>query len=397
MNELVSVIIPVFNIKNYIEKCIESVVQQNYRNIEIIIVDDGSTDGSGESCRQFADKDSRIKYIYQENQGSVGARKAGLIQARGKYIVFVDGDDYAEINYIEKLYKVMIENAVEVVHSNYMVDGKNQKHIKQVHLYREKDLDLECRVNLLRDNVFEWNSEKEIIECNLYGCIYKKDVIYDCFMELPDSQQYGEDLLCLCNLIMKSKSMMFIPDAYYHYVIREESLNHPKDFMKALSSKVALYKELKGILGEYDHSSVLLEKCQVFLGRKILLDFGLISSEEIQIKEKYLCGFTDLLMGKKIVLYGAGVVGQNIYEQLTNFESIKIVEWVDSDYKNACSIYRNIASPELINTLEYDYIIVAVKRKKMAEEIIDYLSQMNIDRKLILWRPYCQSTSLSMC
>lgn len=109
MSELISIIIPVFNVRDYIGKCIESIIQQSYNNIEIIVINDGSTDGSGETCRQFADKDSRIVYVYQENQGLVGARKTGLLLAKGKYIVFADGDDYAEKDYVEKLYELMIK------------------------------------------------------------------------------------------------------------------------------------------------------------------------------------------------------------------------------------------------------------------------------------------------
>ena len=151
--------------------------------------------------------------------------------AKGKYIVFADGDDYAEKDYVEKLYELMIKNDVDFVHSNYMINGINQTFTKQTHLYKEDDLNEEFRTELLRDHVFEWDTEKDTIEFNLYGCIYKKNVICDCYMELPDYQQYGEDLLCLCNLIMKCQSMMFVSDAYYHYVIREKSLTHPKDLI----------------------------------------------------------------------------------------------------------------------------------------------------------------------
>ncbi len=396
MSDLVSILIPVYNIKDYIGKCVESIIQQNYTNIEIIVVDDGSTDGSGEICRQFASQDSRIIYVYQENKGSVGARKTGLVHAKGKYIVFVDGDDYAERDYVEKLYELINENDVDFVHSNYMINGRNQKFIKQVHLYKEGDLNPDLRIELLRDYVFGWDAEKEIMDCNLYGCIYKTDVIYDCFMELPDSQQYGEDLICLCHLIMKCRSMMLIPDAYYHYVIREKSLNHPRKFLTALSDKVSLYEEIERTLRKYKIYSVLSDKCEIFFARRIFGDFSLLSSKEFQVKEKYVCEFIDLLLDRRIVLYGAGIVGQNIYEQLTNYESIEIVGWMDRNYRNIHSPYMDISDPALISALEFDCVIVAVQKGNLAREIIDYLSQMGIDRKLILWQPYSKSMSLSM-
>lgn len=396
MRELVSVLIPVFNIEAYIGKCIESVIQQTYTDIEIIIVDDGSVDESGIICKQFAEKDSRIIYVYQENKGSVGARKTGLIYAKGKYIVFVDGDDYVERDYVERLYEFIFKEDVDFVYSNYMVNGKKHRFIKRVHLYRKRDLNFDFRIRMLRNYIFEWDAEKEVVDCNLYGCIYKKNVIYDCFMKLPDSQQYGEDILCFCNLFMECESMMFIPNAYYHYVIREGSLDHQQDFMVALSNKISLYENVEKVLKGYKIFSELSDKLQMFFIHKIFWDFRLISSKEIQINKKYSCEFTELLIGKKVVLYGAGVVGQSIYKQLSNFEGIEIAAWVDHNYRNIHSPYRHISDPELIHTLDFDYVVIAVEKKNIAEEIADYLFQKNIEKKSILWQSYPKRVSLSM-
>lgn len=388
MGELISIIIPVFNIEGYIRKCIESIMQQSYSDIEIIIVDDGSTDKSGEICRKYADMDSRIVYLYQENQGSVGARKTGLVNAKGKYIVFADGDDYAEADYVEKLYELMIENDVDFVYSNYMVNGKEQRYVKQVQLYREQDLNMECRIDLLCNHLFEWDVEKEVIDCNLYGCIYKKSIIYDCYMELPNHQQYGEDLLCFCNLLMKCKSLMLVPIALYHYLIREKSLDHPENYMHSIANKTSLYIEVEKLLKQYNLFSTLVEKCQIFFINKILNDFRLAKSDKILTKEMYECVFTDLLMGKKIILYGAGVVGRSVYEQLTNYKSIEIIGWVDVNYRNIQSGYRQIVSPHCIKELQFDYVVVAVKTKLIADEIIEKLVQSGINRECILWQPY---------
>ena len=377
MNELVSVIVPVFNVRDYVGKCIESILRQNYTNIEIIIVDDGSTDGSEKICKQFADKDSRIIYLYQANQGLVGARKTGLIHAKGKYIVFVDGDDYVESDYVEKLYGLMIENDVDIVHSNYMVNGENQKHTKQVHLYQEKDLDLEFRAALLRNHVFEWEAEKEIFECNIYGCIYKKNVIYECYMDLPDSQQYGEDLLCLCNLIMKCQSMMFIPDAFYHYVKREGSLCHPGDFMVALSNEVSLYEEVERTLRKYKIVSALSDKCRMFFIRRIFEYSKLIG---IIIKLENTCAH------HKIYLYGAGMYGRTLFAfmQEQNIGHIEKFIVSEPDAKKIVFGAGVITLEEYVSQRthngepeEEDVIIVAVS-EKYSTEIVRQLE----DRRL---------------
>ena len=103
MNELISVIIPVYNVEQYVESCLNSVIDQSYTNLEIILVDDGSTDRSGEICGQYALKDSRIKVIHEENAGLGEARNRGLRIASGDYICFVDSDDWIEEDYCKEL------------------------------------------------------------------------------------------------------------------------------------------------------------------------------------------------------------------------------------------------------------------------------------------------------
>ena len=104
---LISVVIPVYNIEEYLERCVNSICAQTYRNLEILLVDDGSTDGSGALCDALAEKDKRIKVFHKANGGSSSARNVGIAQARGKYIGFVDSDDYISENMYELLYEAI--------------------------------------------------------------------------------------------------------------------------------------------------------------------------------------------------------------------------------------------------------------------------------------------------
>ena len=101
---LVSIIVPVYQVKNYVGECVESLLRQTYTNLEILLVDDGSTDGSGAICDEYARGDNRIRVIHQENQGLSSARNTGLDQAKGEYVAFVDSDDAVRLDYIETLY-----------------------------------------------------------------------------------------------------------------------------------------------------------------------------------------------------------------------------------------------------------------------------------------------------
>lgn len=119
MSTLVSIIIPVYNLENYIENCLNSVVNQTYRELEILCIDDGSTDKSAEKIKAFAERDSRVKYLYQENAGVSAARNKGLDEATGEYVMFVDGDDYIHFQTVEILLKEIAQSGYDMVCANY--------------------------------------------------------------------------------------------------------------------------------------------------------------------------------------------------------------------------------------------------------------------------------------
>ncbi len=106
MEELISIIVPVYNVEQYLEKCVKSIIRQTYKNIEIILIDDGATDSSGKICDKLKLKDNRIKVIHKENGGLSDARNAGLKVAKGEYIGFVDSDDYIKEDMFETLYNL---------------------------------------------------------------------------------------------------------------------------------------------------------------------------------------------------------------------------------------------------------------------------------------------------
>lgn len=114
MKDLVSVVIPIYNVEKYLRKCIETVIDQTYTNIEIILVNDGSTDNSLQICNQFKEKDKRIKVINKKNGGLSDARNVGIKNAQGKYICFIDSDDFISEKYIEELHNLIVENKAQI-------------------------------------------------------------------------------------------------------------------------------------------------------------------------------------------------------------------------------------------------------------------------------------------
>src|SRR5690554_2285343 len=124
-NELISIIVPVYNVEQYIEKCMVSILSQTYRNIEIILIDDGSTDNSGNLCDTYSAIDPRVKVIHKKNGGISSARNSGLEVAMGEYIGFVDPDDWIETNMYESMYSNIKRNNSEICICNYIIDGSD--------------------------------------------------------------------------------------------------------------------------------------------------------------------------------------------------------------------------------------------------------------------------------
>ena len=121
MNEKISIIVPVYNVEKYLKKCIDSIVNQTYKNLEIILVDDGATDRSGEICDELAKLDNRIKVYHKKNGGLSDARNYGVERATGSYVGFVDSDDYIDAEMYEKLYEAITKEAADVAECNLKI------------------------------------------------------------------------------------------------------------------------------------------------------------------------------------------------------------------------------------------------------------------------------------
>lgn len=135
MDKLISVIVPIYNVEKYLTKCIESIINQTYENLEIILVDDGSPDNCPIICDEYAKRDSRVKVIHKKNGGLSDARNAGLDIATGEYIMFIDSDDFVEIDMMESMMNNMIDNNVDLVVCNIKYIYDNSEKVK----YNQKD------------------------------------------------------------------------------------------------------------------------------------------------------------------------------------------------------------------------------------------------------------------
>lgn len=213
--EKISIIIPIYNVEKYLEKCLNSIINQTYKNLEIILIDDGSTDKSSTICDEYCEKDKRIKVIHKKNEGVSTARNEGLKASTGKYIIFIDPDDYVANNHIEILYKCMIDKNVDLVISN-AIDVNEEGIVLKVKEKNDFFMDREeCLKELLSEENFNhvcWGNiyKRELLENSIFNCKYR----------------IAEDLDFLYRYIKHIRSAYFLSENTYYYLKREDSITN---------------------------------------------------------------------------------------------------------------------------------------------------------------------------
>ena len=226
----VSLIIPVYNTEKYLRRCLDSAVSQTYKNMEIICIDDGSSDGSEKIVDEFAEKDKRVVAIHQQNMGESGARNVGLRASTGEYIAFMDCDDWIGQNMYEILVETLEKENVDMVAASWYreIDGVSHEIKNELSVNRESfDRDELLKYLYMRDSYRGF--------AYIWDKLYRKEILRDqrgkliCFNE---TLKLGGDVLYLAEIALNVKRSKYIEKAFYHYNQREESGCHTKDLKK---------------------------------------------------------------------------------------------------------------------------------------------------------------------
>ncbi len=219
--EVVSIIVPVYNVEKYLRDCLNSLVNQTHKALQIVLVDDGSTDNSGEICEEFARRDSRISVIHQENEGVSAARNAGLERIRGDYLLFVDGDDTLEPDTVEAALKGFVSDTVDVVMFGVVKIWKGEQ--------RRQDLPLETGIfskeQVLRGILKDYASMGAGFPVNKLWRIQAFGNICN-VPRFDEALYYFEDLEWVVRMVGKIQNANLLPRHLYHYYVHSSSATH---------------------------------------------------------------------------------------------------------------------------------------------------------------------------
>lgn len=390
--ELVSIVVPVYNGEAYLEQCISSILNQTYQNIELILVNDGSTDRSGEICERYSSLDTRVRVILQKNQGGAAARKHGTELARGNYVGYSDQDDFIEPDLYQRLMECC--NGFDLVVAQWI--REDGIHTRRAHdnlalgaYTTQEDLEflLDHMINLSlpggRVNIksglagFMWNK------------LFKTELANQVFQETNIAMFPSDDLEFTFRYILKCRSVLLTDICGYHYRIRRDSNWHSTDPGCAhLKNACEFYESLRPAFMAHPRREKLLPQLELklaFLLIRAPAKMGFGPEAQLQLKTP-IFPFINQLDNCHIALFGAGSLGQSYRRQIETLHCCELDVWVDREWKNYQREGLNVLPPEALRDGKYEFVILASPDEASASEGRQQLLSMGICEKMILWK-----------
>ena len=246
-NQLISIIVPVYNVEEYLKQCLYSILDQTYRNWELILVNDGSTDSSGLICQEYAEKDARIRYYEKENGGLSDARNYGIEQAQGEYLTFVDSDDFLDASHLNVLYNALVNNDVDISIANY-TNYQTSTATFYLHTFGDYYEKIYTSEELIDDLSFL--ERNDLSFSTIWGSLYKKSVFS--FLRFPKGV-IGEDVALIYKMYTQVDKIVYVHKDTYIYRENDSGISKSKIYplVTAQLNHVAERLALLAIMG-YD-------------------------------------------------------------------------------------------------------------------------------------------------
>lgn len=365
MKELVSIVVPIYNIDLYLKQCLDSILAQTYNNLEIILVDDGSVDESGIICDEYARVDDRIVVVHKQNGGLVSARKAGLDAAKGKYISFVDGDDWVDNQMYEALLESAIKTDADFIESGYYHEKRRGKRVD----YITSDTIFEMTDHIRNEIIDKWMTSPEscVIRNALWCKLFKADFIRKTYKDVPNNMIIGEDCITFPFLIKYAKRITCVGRQFYHYRDRGNSLVHERS-ISFIRYRLRYADHLCELI---DSMFPSIKKSQLEMWYFSYLNrFALdLSNGSDWVRCRYRIKDVSEITKQRVVVYGAGRVGQDVFAQLVRYQTCSLVAWVDRNYEKYDYSYCKILDPDLILNMDYDRVVIAIMNDKTVASV----------------------------
>lgn len=390
----ISIIVPVYKVEKYLQKCIDSICSQTYSSLEIILVDDGSPDSCGVICDENARKDSRIKVVHKENKGLSSARNIGLEYATGEYVAFVDSDDIIHCRFIEILLDLCILYNCDIAQCDYLCVSEESEYLEinseKLRFYTGKEALKElCCSKKSTGFTVAWNK------------LYKKELFKE--IRYPVGRIHEDEFTTY--LILNEANKVCVTNQYLYYYLRHsESITGRTYTLKRLDVLDA-YKERLAFLSrhnlneEYDYTlttylHLLKTHCrevEKLSNNETLLDslkheikyLNTVQIESIvnisnELQVESVIGNCEITRTQRILLYGAGMRGQELYKKLRNGH-YDVVGIVDNTWYSTEKKCFDVKPLDYVKRICFDIILIAIENKDVQRDVMDDLICWGID------------------
>lgn len=383
MNEIsISVIVPVYKIEAYLPKCIESILEQSFTDFELILVDNGSPDNCPKICDEYAKKDSRIKAIHKEHGELLSGRKEGLRNAKGKYVAYIDGDDWVDKFYLDILFKL-----AEVNNSDLVVTGHFREFEGKIETVKpaytgvfEED---EIKNSILPKAMYNGAFCEHEIATYVWSKLFKRELLNEILFEVPGEIVMGEDAAITYTYLSISKKLTISKIPLYYYRQRHNSIlksikNTTIEFYRLGLLKNFLETKLSPFLDKENLNTQIL----YYLYSLILVRSGGLvhdASDNVIFNP-----FLKTKKNSKVVVYSSGSFGQHLLSSNSKSNFFEIIKWIDIDF-HEMDIADNSVKPlsSVVNT-DFDYLIIATISPSAFKSIKAELMLMGIDSEKIV-------------
>ncbi len=377
----VSIIVPVYNMEKYLRRCLDSIIQQTLKDLEIICIDDGSTDKSSLICDQYKEKDMRITVIHKPNAGLVSARKGGIRIATGACIGYVDADDWVEPDLYETMRNDLIRYRVDMVETEHFLDaGTKSERVKSRLPYGRHDA---------KDIIPVMLCDQEFNECTLrpylWSKLFKKNLLEKHQLCVDETICCGEDIAVTYPYILDAESIYVSDYAGYHYVQRQDSMTGMQSSTGQETDR-ALIRYLKTVFGQAkNYSEVLLKQLNQYT--KSMLLIRQLTFFDKASENKKLLPFGGIGCNERIAVYGAGRMGKSVYQYLKMLYKEKTVLWGDKAYRLHQQVGLPVLSPEEIveRQEEYDLLLIAMSSQAVSDAAKEFLVQKGLKMGKAVW------------
>lgn len=380
-----SIIVTVYNVAEYLHECLDSLLGQSVLPAKIILVDDGSTDGSGEICDKYAEKTDLFEVLHQENKGVSTARLVGLNKVITEYVMFVDADDFISKATVKTI-QSYIEKGIDIITFG-MNRYYDENYIRADAVRLEEGI---LNRDYLIEKVFPkmiWDTDthRSGVDASLCNKAVKKQLYDGLFEKISNLNiHYGEDVGTVYFALLKANNIAVIKECLYFH----------RQKKKGILPQYLLDDEYIGKLHKlYDYMKKQLPDSEVFTKQ---LEYFYLHALEVRLhkyndyrtRRQYVFPFDKVEKNKRIIIYGAGEVGQSYWKQLTTIEYCKEIEWVDLNYDKYASF--GVKSPDCIsNDKDIDYIVIAILSENAAENVKKQCISKGFPEEKIIWCIKC--------